>query len=169
MFERFTSATADQLFHIYLNDHRTGAIAAHRLAIRSNHANRGTEFGDFLEGFIADLEEDIGQLDSLFEWCSVSTNRPKLMAARLGDVLGRLKLNGRLTEYSPLSRLIEFETLSVGVFGKRQLWLTIAALPADHPAADVVDVSRLIERADSQVQALDEFTARAAAIAFTGA
>ena len=60
------------------------------------------------------------------------------------------------------------EALTVGVLGKRMLWMTIAGLPPGHPAASAVDASRLIARAESQAQRLEELSQRAAAIAFTG-
>ena len=166
MFERFTSASSDQLLHIYLNDHRTGAVAAHALAERSRTANAGTEFGSFLDEFARDLAEDIDQLDTVLAACSVPKNGPKLAVARLGIALGRLKLNGRLTEYSPLSRVLEFEAMSIGVLGKRQLWTTIAGLPPDHAAASAVDALQLIERAEAQAERLRELSDRAAAVAF---
>jgi hypothetical protein len=167
--ERFTSATPDQLLHIYLNDHRTVAVIAHALAMRSRGANTGNEFGEFLEGFVPLLEDDIDQLDAVFDRCEISKDLLKLGAARLGVELGRLKLNGRVTDYSPLSRVIEFEALSLGVLGKQKLWATIAALPSDHPAASAIDTSQLIERGETHAQRLQELSHRAAAIAFGAA
>lgn len=167
MLDQFTSAPPDQLLQIYLNDHRTGAVAAHALATRARTANGGTEFGVFLDGFVPALEEDIEQLDTVFARCGMSKNCIKLITARLGTALGQFKLNGRLTEYSPLSRVIEFEALRVGVLAKQQLWTTIAGLPADHPAALAIDASRLIARAESQAERLGELAEVAAAIAFT--
>lgn len=38
--------------------------------------------------------------------------------------LGRLKFNGRLRGYPPLSRFVELEFLTVGLQGKKQLWMT---------------------------------------------
>lgn len=167
MLDRFTSATPDQLLQIYLNDHRTGAVAAHALATRARDANAGTVFGDFLDEFVPALEEDIEDLETIFARCGMSKNCVKLVAARVGTALGQLKLNGRLTEYSPLSRVIEFEALRVGVLGKQQLWRAIAGLPADHPAALAVDTPRLIARAEAQAQRLGELAGRAAEIAFS--
>jgi hypothetical protein len=63
--------------------------------------------------------------------------------------------------------VLEFEALAIGVFGKRQLWTTIAELPADHPAASAVDTSQLIIRADRQAQRLQQMSERAGKVAFT--
>ena len=51
----------------------------------------------------------------------VAQGRLKPLAAVFGERLGRLKLNGRLWGYSPLSRLDELELLQIGVVGKRML------------------------------------------------
>ena len=169
MLERFTSATPEQLLHIYLNDHRTGAVVAHALAERSRGANTGNEFGEFLDDFVPLLEDDIAQLDAIFDRCGIAKDPFKLVAARFGVELGRFKMNGRITDYSPLSRVIEFEALNLGVLGKQKLWTTIAALPSSHPAASAVDTSALLERGDLQAQRLHELSERAAVLAFTGA
>lgn len=169
MFERFTSATPEQLLHIYLNDHRTGAVVAHALAERSRGANAGNEFGDFLDDFVPLLEDDIAQLDAIFEQGRIAKDPFKLGAARIGVELGRFKMNGRITDYSPLSRVIEFEALNLGVLGKQKLWTTIASLPSSHPAASAVDTAALLERGELQAQRLHELSERAAAIAFAGA
>jgi hypothetical protein len=164
--ERFTSATPDQLLHIYLNDHRTGAVVAHALAVRARGANTGNEFGEYLDDFVPALEDDIEQLDAVFDRCEIARDHLKLGAARIGAELGRFKLNGRITDYSPLSRVVEFEALTVGVLGKRKMWKTIAALPPEHPATSAVDAPQLIERAEAQATQLEELAQRAAALAF---
>ena len=40
----------------------------------------------------------------------------------MAEKLGRLKPNGQILGYSPLSRLVELETLALGITGKRSLW-----------------------------------------------
>jgi hypothetical protein len=46
---------------------------------------------------------------------------------------GRLKLNGELLGYSPLSRLEELEALSLGVEGKLALWTALRRTHGDDP------------------------------------
>jgi hypothetical protein len=164
--DRITSATPDQLLHIYLNDHRTGSVVARSLAERSRAANAGNEFGEFLDEFLDELDDEIACLDGLLADAGVPRNGVKLAIAKVGATLGRLKLNGRLTQYSPLSRVLEFEALRVGVLGKRQLWTTIAGLPPEHPLGGAVDVQSLIAAAERQAQRLEDLSERAASIAF---
>ena len=52
-------------------------------------------------------------------------DRVKVTAAWVGEKAGRLKPNGQLTGYSPLSRVVELEGLSLGIEGKRLLWVSL--------------------------------------------
>ena len=49
---------------------------------------------------------------------------------------GRLKPNGQLTGYSPLSRLVELEGLSLGITGKLGLWRALLGLVPGEPRLD---------------------------------
>ena len=59
--------------------------------------------------FVEEIEEDRDTLQKLMDAFEIKRDRPKLLAAWTGEKLGRLKPNGRLLSYSPLSRLIELE------------------------------------------------------------
>ena len=39
-----------------------------------------------------------------------------------GELIGRLKANGRFRQRSPLSNVVELELLALGIMGKRKLW-----------------------------------------------
>ena len=54
-------------------------------------------------------------------WMSARTT-PKSAGAWTAEKFGRLKPNGQLTGYSPLSRLVELEGLKLGITGKLGLW-----------------------------------------------
>jgi hypothetical protein len=71
-------------------------------------------------------------------------------------------LNGEVTRYSPLSRLLELEALAAGIEGKRALWLALAT--ATGPV-DGFDFHALAERAAAQRAQLEEHRLRAAELA----
>ena len=52
----------------------------------------------------------------------------KRTLAFLSERAARLKTNGRLFTYSPLSRVVELETLALGILGKLALWEGLAEL-----------------------------------------
>jgi hypothetical protein len=147
---------------IYLNDHLAGAIGGEELAKRSLSQNRGNEFESFLAELLAEIEEDRTTLESLMARLEVGRDRLKGAAVWATEKLGRLKLNGQLSGYSPLSRLIELELLSLGVEGKLSLWRSLKqAAPADPRLRDF-DFDGLIRRAQAQRRRLERHRLRAA-------
>ena len=111
-----------RLLAIYLNDHLAGATGGVELARRSRASNSGTKLGDALVEICAEIEADRATLERVMEQLEVKRDRTKVAGAWAAEKLGRLKLNGRLTGYSPLSRLVELEMLHIGITGKLQLW-----------------------------------------------
>jgi hypothetical protein len=80
----------------------------------------------------------------------------KPAGAWLLEKAGRLKLNGQLRGYSPLSPLVELEGLEAGVSGKRSLWQVLGhAFPAA-ARLERFDFDALVVRADEQLQGLQE-------------
>jgi hypothetical protein len=77
-----------------------------------------------------------------------------------------LKLNGRLLRYSPLSRLVEVEGLSIGVEGKLSMWRALRRLARTEPRLQAFDFDALIARAEAQRTALERLRLLAADTAF---
>lgn len=150
------------LLAIYLNDHHAGSVAGVELARRTLENNRGTEYEAFLARLVEDIQEDQATLDGIMERSGIARSPVKPALAWATEKIGRLKLNGALTGYSPLSRLIELEGLRLGVEGKRCLWRSLLhARPAE---ADVTDekLNALIARAEAQIEAVEEHRVKAA-------
>lgn len=154
-----------KLLAIYLNDHLAGATGGVELARRAVGANRGTEFGSFLEGFRDDLEYDRSALEDLMGRLDVRVDKVKQGAAWAGEKVGRLKLNGSFTGYSPLSRLVELEALTAGVHAKLSLWQVLSQISDDPVLADF-DRQQFIDRAHAQLRELAHQRRAAARIAF---
>jgi hypothetical protein len=89
---------------------------------------------------------------------------PSRRRRRGSEKIGRLKPNGRLVRYSPLSRLVELEFLSIGITGKLGMWRLLQRV-LDDPLTSA-DLASLIERAERQRSEVDEYRVRAAAEAF---
>ena len=103
---------------MYLNDHLAGATLGLELARRTARENEGNTLGTFLaDALVPEIEEDRHTLQRLIDELGFAPSRPKLAAAWLAEKLGRLKLNGELTRYSPLSRLLELEALRLASKG----------------------------------------------------
>jgi hypothetical protein len=153
--------TSDPLT-IYLQDHHAGARFGGELARRSAGANEGTEYGEFLARLANEIEEDRRSLEAIMERCDVGTDRLKDAGAWTMEKLGRLKLNGHLFDYAPLSRVLELEGLMGGVRGKLALWHALIELcPADE-RLDAAELEGLARQAEAQLAGLREQHARAA-------
>jgi hypothetical protein len=142
----------DRLLHIYLADHLTVASGTYWLARRCLSANRGTPLGDWLrDSLLLELEADVAALENVMDSIGAPRSRFKQIAARVAVQSGRLKLNGRMISYSPLSRLEELEALRLGVEAKALMWTTLKSLTAtDVQRIRGVDLDALVDRAARQ-------------------
>jgi hypothetical protein len=151
------------LLAIYLNDHLAGATAGLELAQRAAASNRGSGYGRFLEELADEIRADRESLLEIMRSFDIGVDRVKVSAAWVAEKLGRLKLNGRLLGYSPLSRLVELEALALGVTGKLALWRSLDRLQVNGPELSKSELQGLISRAKRQLQDLEEQRQRAAA------
>ncbi len=157
------------LLAIYLNDHLAAATGARELVRRAAGANRGSSYEAFIERLAAEIEEDRQSLLAIMRALEVGTDRLKVAGGWSAEKLGRLKLNGRLRGYSPLSRVVELEMLALGVTGKLALWRGLERLQSDQVALAEFDLPLLIRRAESQLDGLETQRLRAVGEALAGA
>jgi hypothetical protein len=140
---------------IYLNDHLAGSTLGMNLARRAAGSNRDTSYGPVLEAIAQEIEQDRDALLDVMARLSVGEDRLKVAVAWGAEKAGRLKLNGALLRYSPLSRLEELEALSLGVEGKLALWRTLRHTHGSDARLSSVDLDALIARAQSQRRRLE--------------
>ncbi|CAM4086471.1 hypothetical protein KIPE111705_39905 [Kibdelosporangium persicum] len=151
---------------IYLNDQLAMGVLWRDMARRSQRSNRGTDFGDALAEVAQGISEDVETFREIMRRVGVPMNPLKVGLASAAERLGRLKLNGSLTSYSPLSRFVELEFLAMGIDGKKQMWTTLRDQAGLAERIPEVDFDALIERAEAQRQILEPFRARAGTDAF---
>jgi hypothetical protein len=150
-----------KFLRIYLQDHLAGATGGLELARRARGANEGTPYGEPLARLAEDIEEDRRALESIMRELSFGADRPKNLVFWAAEKAGRLKLNGQLTGYSPLSRMVEIEGLISGVNAKLSMWRTLREIAEAVPALDADLLARLVERAEGQIATLHDLRARA--------
>ena len=155
------------LLAIYLNDHLAGSTVGLELARRAAANNEGTPVGTVLAEVAEEIAEDREALKDVMARLSVGRDPLKLAGAWGAEKLGRLKLNGSLFSYSPLSRLVEIEGLSLGVEGKLGLWQALKLTHGDDARLRGVDLDDLIARAKSQRRRLERQRRNAATEALT--
>jgi hypothetical protein len=138
---------------IYLNDHLAGSTVGIELARRACASNQGTPLGEYLERLASEITSDRQTLERLMAELGIRPNRLKAIGAWGAEKLGRLKLNGQLTGYSPLSRFLELESLYLGITGKRELWRALhSALGNDLMGFDFDELGRRAERQAAEVE-----------------
>jgi DUF971 family protein len=157
-------ARTSKYLAIYLNDHLAGSMVGIELAKRAAGENQGSELGRFLSGLAEEIEADRAALREIMSELGVGEDRPKLVVAWATEKVGRLKLNGELLRYSPLSPLVELEGLSLGIEGKRLLWVALTETEAERIGAE--RLRELIGRAESQRAGVERHRVAVARAAF---
>jgi hypothetical protein len=156
-----------KLLGIYLNDHLAGSVVGGNLARRIARQNEGNEYGRKVAEIARDLDEDQATLRELMERAGVRQKQLRLVIARITELAARLKRNGQLIGYSPLSRVLELEGLTMGITGKLELWRSLEAV---EDGADLggIDFASLAARAEDQRERVEELRVNAAQEALSG-
>ena len=152
---------------IYLNDHLGGSTTGVELVDRIASEYEGQELGSFAARLSGDIKADRDTLLEIMDQLGVTRDKVKVAMGWATEKMGRLKLNGEIRDRSPLSPLVELEGLSLGLEGKRSLWIALAEIS---PVAERIGRERLqelIARAESQRSAVEEQRTAAARRAFT--
>jgi hypothetical protein len=152
----------DETFlRIYMNDQCALGVLWREFAKRAAANNRGSELGGVLEDVARAIGEDVATFEDLMRRLGVTANPVKPALAVVLERIGRLKPNGRLLAYSPLSRFAELDFLAIGIDGKKQLWATLRDLAGLGGRLPDVDFEHLIERAEAQRRAIEPFRVEA--------
>lgn len=156
----------EKLLKIYLNDHLAGSVGGIELAKRCRSNNEGSPLGDFLADFLDKARGSQEELERLMDALGAPKDPLKQAAVWVAEKVGRLKLNGQLTGYSDLSRVIELEGLCLGVEGQLELWRGLRHVAQTDSRLAILDYDSLIERAEASREGLEQHRLEAAARAF---
>jgi hypothetical protein len=152
----------------YLNDHLAGSMAAIDLAEKAAEKNREDRLGVFLAELLKAIDEDRMTLEGIMDRLAVDKGGVKASAGRVVEKVSRLRLHEKVTGDPDLSRVLELETLIMGVTGKLRLWHSLQESVAADPRLADVDLDTLVGRAHDQLAGLDEHHRQAAARALPG-
>ena len=159
-----TTKRASKYLATYLNDHLAGATAALELVRRAASENADNALGTFLSGLAEEIADDRAALREVMASLGVGADRKKVAFAWAVEKAGRLKPNAQLLGYSPLSPLIELEALSLGLEGKRLMWVALQGIAEEYGLSSD-RLTELEARADDQRERVErhrlEVSARA--------
>jgi hypothetical protein len=156
----------EKLLRIYLQDHHAGSTTGLELARRIRGSNKGNEYGQAMAKIVDEIAADKKALEGIMDDLGFGADKIKDIGAWALEKAGRLKLNGQITGYSPLSRVVEFEGLMTGITGKIGLWAALLQIAPDEPRLDAAHLERLRERGEGQRATVEELRERAAREAF---
>ena len=117
---------------------------------------QSTSVGDFLEELHREIVEGQANLPARDDRARGRAIYSQACGWMGIEKAGRLKLNGQIRGYSPLSRLIELEGLKTGVSGKRALWQALSSVFHGDPRLAQFNLAGLIARAEEQLEGIGE-------------
>lgn len=164
--ETVMAGTEDEglvLLGIYLNDHLAGSTAGLELFRRAAGSHQGTDLGATLQRLTTEVAEDREALLEMMAALGVPVRQYKVYGAWVAEKVGRLKPNGHLLQRSPLSDLVELESMFLGVQGKAAGWRTLRLAASRYDRLDPDRLDWLITRASRQADTLEEARMQAAA------
>ena len=136
---------------LYLQNHEGAATGGAQLFRRVADSQRDRPWGPQVVQLSREVAQDLGTLRRLMKDLEVPRNLPLGLAMQAGELVGRLKPNGRILRRSPLSDLVEVEGLYLAVKAKAAGW---QALLAANPGRFADPVQLLADRADDQIERL---------------
>jgi hypothetical protein len=158
---------ADDHLAIYLNDHLAGSVVAVELLQHLERSYSGQSVQRFAAELRSDIEDDRRELQTLMGRLNVAESRARQATAWLAEKMTMVKL--RLDDWAGGDfRLFEaLEALSLGIEGKRALWVALSDAAGGAPSLRQLDYARLVQRAVEQrtrVEVLRLETARTALV-----
>ena len=152
---------------IYLNDHLAGATAGAKLARRVAGSHQDPRHRKRLAGPAADIAADRQALLQLMHGAGVPVRGRKILAGWAAEKATRLNPGTSFLTRSPLSELIELETLCLGIQGKAAGWRALLAAAANDGLTDQQRLRVLLDRAGDQLAVVEELRIQASASLFS--
>jgi hypothetical protein len=145
----------------YLSDHLAGSVVAIKLLedLEKSYADAvASDLGELK----VDILEDIAELEGLMKRLGVSASLPRKAGAWLVEKAGELKMRWDDPEAGAPRLFQSLEILSIGIEGKRCLWLALSSASTDNAALRGPDYARLERRALDQRQRAETMRLQAA-------
>ncbi|MDX6227075.1 MAG: hypothetical protein QOI76_465 [Frankiales bacterium] len=153
---RTRNTTDDRLLSVYLHDHLAGSAGGVELANRVAKAHADTPIGPALSRLAREIEQDRDALRQVLSDLRMPEHHVHEGLTWLAEKAARLKPNGQLIGRSPLSSLIELETMRIALEGKRAGWDTLRLLADDDERLDPGRLEALIARTIDQADRVEE-------------
>lgn len=134
----------------YLNDHLAGSVLALELLDHLNATHSESELGAFFKQLSSDVAADRDELQGLMERLEIGESRTRKASAWLAEKITELKLSFDDPKDGSLRLFESLEALSLGIEGKRSLWIALIAAAEKSPSLRILDYQHLKQRAEEQ-------------------
>ncbi|MDX6304752.1 MAG: hypothetical protein QOI77_1721 [Blastocatellia bacterium] len=141
---------ADENIATYLNDHLAGSVVALELLEHLEKTHSGSPLEDFFRRLHADISSDRADLQALMARLDISESRTRKASAWLAEKMTEVKLRLDDPQAGSLRLLESLEALSLGIEGKRSLWLALASAAERSTTLKIMDYRHMEHRASEQ-------------------
>jgi len=151
----------------YLNDHLAGSVVALELLEHLEAAHAQDPLRDFFRELLADIAADRDELEALMKTLNIDQSHTRKASAWLAEKFTELKLRFDDPKAGALLLFESLEALSLGIEGKRGLWIALAATSETTASLRIADYDRLQQRALEQRNRVEELRVETALKALT--
>jgi hypothetical protein len=141
---------ANEHIATYLNDHLAGSVVAIELLEHLESTHCESELGAFFKQLRTEVAADRDELQQMMERLDIGESRTRKASAWLAEKMTELKLRFDDPKDGPLRLFESLEALSLGIEGKRSLWIALKAAAEQSPSLRILDYERLTQRAQEQ-------------------
>ncbi|MDX6214381.1 MAG: hypothetical protein QOF82_3468 [Frankiales bacterium] len=160
------NSTDERLLSVYLHDHLAGSAGGVELANRVAKAHADSPMGPELGRLAREIEQDRDALRQILSELGMADHHVHENLTWLAEKAARLKPNGQLIGRSPLSSLVELETMRIALEGKRAGWDTLRLLADHDQRLDPGRLDELIARAVDQADRAEKLRRQVARTVF---
>ena len=141
---------AKEHIETYLNDHLAGSVVALELMENLEEIYAEHPIAAFIANLRADVEADRNELENIMKRLDISQSSTRKVSAWLTEKVTELKMRLDDSKHGDLRLLESFEALSLGIEGKRSLWISLSAVAEISPGLRIADYDKLKQRAEEQ-------------------
>jgi hypothetical protein len=134
----------------YLNDHLAGSISALELTAHWVEAHKDEPLGRFFVEIEREIKADQDTLREVMRTLGVEESKVRQAGAWAAEKVGRARMIIAGDERGSLGLVLTLEGLTMGVTGKRLMWIALAA--ANLPRLNAYNFEQLQRRAEQQVE-----------------
>jgi hypothetical protein len=147
---------ANEHIATYLNDHLAGSVVAVELMEDLEAAYAERPIASFIAGLRVEVEADVEELKRIMSSLEISESRTRKASAWLTEKFTELKLRLDDPTHGDLRLFESLEALSLGIEGKKSLWLALSAAAEDSPGLHIAEYEHLKQRAEDQRRRVEE-------------